>query len=411
MTAFPPTRLLSLALVTGCAWLLLGGAASAAPRVGLDAAVKAPAIDRPSGSLRALCARRARGAARRSAGARQARRRGRAARRRCMSRALRAMRRKRARRSSVVPAVVPIAGPLTIAIDGGYAGWSDSETQQRIELGAAVTRHEWDPMQPVEDQEDVVISAAGEIGTRIHALLGGNDLGDPTHYREWTVAFIRRYGLGGSFWAEHPELDGARFAITTVELGNEPYFGAMSVEEYAAVVGPTLEEIRRLGLPVEVILPSRVSGTDTRWIDGLYERIPDLNSLFYAFAEHPYWYGHDPAEVDAAGPFDRLETLRRRMNEHGAGDKPMFITEYGESTASCGSECVDEAVQADHLTKMIDAVVANSHWGVEMLSVFQLRDRGTADPDRERQFGLLREDGSAKPSYSIVRSAMQRFRG
>jgi hypothetical protein len=307
------------------------------------------------------------------------------------------------------PPPAPSRG-LTIGIDGGYAGWSSTETAYRAQLGAAITRHEWDPSQPVAAQDALVLKAAAQVGTRIHALLGGNDLGDPVRYREWTVAFIRRYGPGGSFWAEHPELDGARFAIVTVELGNEPYLGEMSVDEYAAVVGPTLEEIRGLHLPVKAILPSNVYGDDTSWIDGLYDRIPDLNSLFYAFAEHPYWYGHDPAEIDEAGPFVRIDTLRRRMNEQGAGEKPIFITEYGESTASCGEECVDEATQADHLAKMIDAVVSNAHWSVEMISIFQLLDRGTDSGDRELQFGLLREDGTAKPSHSIVRGLMQQYR-
>jgi hypothetical protein len=46
-----------------------------------------------------------------------------------------------------------------------------------------------------------------------------------------------------------------------------------------------------------------------------------------------------------------------------------------------------------------------------MLLFFQLRDRGTESPDREVQFGLLRQDGTPKPAYPIVREAMQRYRG
>jgi hypothetical protein len=46
-----------------------------------------------------------------------------------------------------------------------------------------------------------------------------------------------------------------------------------------------------------------------------------------------------------------------------------------------------------------------------MISVFQLRDRGTDHYDRERQFGLLRQDGSEKPAYPIVESAMAAYRG
>ncbi|HEX6688178.1 MAG TPA: hypothetical protein VF085_05880 [Solirubrobacterales bacterium] len=336
-----------------------------------------------------------------------------------MKRRVRVLRRHcidRLHRRSKTPAssqsvALPATGLLTVAIDGGHGGWDETEIAERKALGAAVTRHEWDPSDPVDAQDDVVLSAAAEIHTRIHALLGGNELGDATHYREWVVAFIRRYGPGGDFWSAHPELDSSRYAIATIELGNEPYFGEMSAADYADTVRPTLEEIHRLGLPVKVILDSRVYGKDTSWMDTLYQRIPDLNSLFYAFADHPYWYGHDPAEVSPAGPFGRIETLRRRMIEQGAGSKPIFITEYGESTADCGEECVSEETQAQHLGEMISAVAANPRWGVEMLSLYQLQDRGTDSSDRELQFGLLREDGTEKPAYSVVQAAIQQYRG
>jgi hypothetical protein len=305
----------------------------------------------------------------------------------------------------------PASGALILAIDGGYADWSDTETEERATLGAAVTRHEWDPAQPVNAQDALVLKAASQVHTRIHALLGENELGDATHYREWVVAFIRRYGLGGSFWKEHPELDEARYAMQTFELGNEPYFGGMTASEYADAVRPTLEEVKRLGLPAKMILDSRVYGTDTSWMDTLYARIPNLNTLFYAFADHPYWYGHDPAQVSPAGPFGRIETLRQRMDEQGAANKPIFITEYGESTADCGEECVDEETQAEHLAEMIAAVVSHPEWKVELLSIFQLLDRGTNSTNRELQFGLLRQDGTEKPSYPIVQAAVQNYRG
>jgi Big-like domain-containing protein len=305
----------------------------------------------------------------------------------------------------------PAPAHLVIGIDGGYAGWSSTETTYRAQFGAAVTRHEWDVSQPVNAQDALVLKAAATVHTRIHALLGENELGNATHYREWVVAFIRRYGLGGSFWKEHPELDEARYAIQTFELGNEPYFGGMTAAEYADTVRPVLEEVHQLGLPAKMILDSRVYGTDTSWMDTIYAHIPNLNALFYAFADHPYWYGHDPAAGTAAGPFGRIAVLRRRMNEKGAADKPIFISEYGESTANCGEECVTEAVQAQHLKEMIEAAITRPEWKIEMVSVFQLLDRGTGSTDRELQFGLLRQDGTPKPSYSIVRQFAQEYRG
>jgi hypothetical protein len=406
-----PAHILRLLLAALLALCVLAPNAAAAGRVDLADSVS---LNTPRGGAKTCMERAARtartmAARRRTATAsRRARRTEARQRRRCLAQLRRAAKRQRATASTLA---TQAPGNLVIGIDGGYAGWSDSEIAQRKELGAAVTRHEWDPLDPVDEQDEEVQVAAEEIHTRIHALLGANDLGDPAHYRDWVVAFIGRYGLGGSFWDEHPQLDEAAYAIRTVELGNEPYFGEMSAQEYAATVRPTLEEIERLGLPVQVVLPSRVYGRDTSWIDTLYAQIPNLNALFDAFADHPYWYGHDPAEVDAAGPFGRIETLRRRMNELGASTKPIFITEYGESTADCGEECIDEATQATHLRQMLEAIVARPDWGVKMLSVFQLRDRGTGSPDRELQFGLLRQDGSPKPSYGIVRAAIQQYRG
>jgi hypothetical protein len=299
-----------------------------------------------------------------------------------------------------------------VGIDGGYDPWWSQEVQFRTALSAPVTRHEWDPTaETIDAQDALVLQAANQIHTRIHALIGGNELGDPTHYGEWVVDFIRRYGQGGSFWSEHPGLDASRYAITTFELGNEPYFGAMTAGEYADAVRPTLEDVDRLGLPAKLILDSYIYDEDTHWIDTLYQRIPNLNSLFYAFADHPYWYGHAPSDEGGNGPFERIDTLRTKMAEYGAGAKPLFITEYGESTANCGSECVSESVQAQHIQQMIDAAASHGEWKVELLSLYQLHDWATDSTDRELQFGILREDGTPKISYAVARSAVLSYRG
>lgn len=299
---------------------------------------------------------------------------------------------------------------LTIGIDGGHSHWSDGEIDARKELGAAVTRFEWEPGTSLEEDEETVLAAV-EVDTRLHALLGGNEIGDPIEYRDWVVEFIRHYGPNGTFWAEHPELDASRYAIKTVELGNEPYLEGVSPSEYADAIRPTLEAIDDLDLPVKVVVPAHVYGDDTSWVDGLYEHSPDLNSLLDAFALHPYWYGHPPDEPGPAGSFERIETLREAIDSHGGGSIPIQITEYGQSTAACGEECVSEEHQAADLAAMIDAVTSNPDWKVEMLSIFQLIDRGTDTGERERHFGLLREDGSPKPSYDVARDAMQSQRG
>jgi hypothetical protein len=404
-----------LAVTVLAALLGTAGSATAAYAAPVARVHSAVAVGTKADGIAAICARQVRRRALRGeprastsrVTTRHVRRTKAALRRRCM---------KHLRRAGAAKAqpstTTPNAGPLAVGIDGGYSSWGNEEVEFRTKLGAAVTRHEWDPSQPVDAQDNLVLEAASQVHTRIHALLGGNELGDANQYRDFVVAFIRRYGPGGSFWAEHPELDASRYAITTFELGNEPYFGGMSASEYADTVRPTLEEVHRLGLPAKLIVPSYIYGGDTHWIDTLYQRIPNLNELFYAFADHPYWYGHDPAETgDGNSPFERIDTLRRKMSEHGAGDKPLFITEYGESTANCGEECVTESVQAEHIQRMIEAVVSHRNWGVELLSLYQLHDWDTASGSREEQFGLLREDGTPKAAYSVAEAAMQQYRG
>jgi hypothetical protein len=410
----PHASTIFLVATAAVAALLVASAATAAHATPIARVDSAVAVGTKANGIVAICARQARRKALRgeprastSRATRQVRRTKAALRRRCLKRLRRAGARK-----AQPSATTPDAGPLAVGIDGGYSSWGSEEVELRAGLDAPVTRHEWDPSEPVDAQDELVLQAASEIHTRIHALLGGNELGDAADYSNFVVDFIRRYGAGGSFWAEHPELDASRYAITTFELGNEPYFGGMSASEYADTVRPTLEEVHRLGLPAKLIVPSYIYGSDTHWIDTLYQRIPNLNDLFYAFADHPYWYGHDPAETgDGNSPFERIDTLRRKMAEHGAGDKPLFITEYGESTADCGEECVTESVQAEHIQQMIEAVVSRRDWGVELLSLYQLHDWATGSGSREEQFGLLREDGAPKQAYAIGRAAMQQYRG
>ena len=119
----------------------------------------------------------------------------------------------------------------------------------------------------------------------------------------------------------------------------------------------------------------------------------------------------DPTAAGNGSTLSRLATLRKRMNEKGASNKPIFITEYGQSTADCGEECVSEAQQATDITTLLAGVLSHPEWGVEMISFFQLHDWATESGEREAQFGILRQDGTPKPAYPIVQAAMARYSG
>jgi len=60
---------------------------------------------------------------------------------------------------------------------------------------------------------------------------------------------------------------------------------------------------------------------------------------------------------------------------------------------------------------LLNGVLTHPEWGVEMISFFQLHDWASESSEREEQFGILRQDGSAKPAYPIVQSAMAKYAG
>jgi hypothetical protein len=88
-------------------------------------------------------------------------------------------------------------------------------------------------------------------------------------------------------------------------------------------------------------------------------------------------------------------TVRQTMVDHGDGAKQIWATEYGAPTGS--TDGVTEAAQA----QMLD--VAYRLWSTYSWTGpfcwFQYQDKGTDPADHGDWFGLLRFDGSRKPSY------------
>jgi hypothetical protein len=92
------------------------------------------------------------------------------------------------------------------------------------------------------------------------------------------------------------------------------------------------------------------------------------------------------------------------MTRRGDGHKPIWLTEFGWTTAQTGPRRgVDEETQARYLrdaVRQIDArypYVTHAFW-------FCLRDRDDDNP-YENNFGLLEVDGSPKPAFAALQQA------
>jgi hypothetical protein len=121
---------------------------------------------------------------------------------------------------------------------------------------------------------------------------------------------------------------------------------------------------------------------------------------FDAVGWHPYTGADAPAVARqfTTDP-DQLVSI---MSAHGDGGKKLWATEFGQTTGGDGS--ISEADQAALVTTAIPLWSAKPWAGP--LIWYSLRDSGTSLTDREQHFGLLRNDGSPKPSYYALQSLL-----
>ncbi|MBI2891188.1 MAG: beta-galactosidase [Nitrospirae bacterium] len=139
------------------------------------------------------------------------------------------------------------------------------------------------------------------------------------------------------------------------------------------------------------------------------ERTPTLASHFDALSIHPYTFLQTLSPEEAAPGYGSLEALltgaRGALHGGGAGDKRLWITEFGwpsynDQTGPYGYG-VTELDQARFLVRAF--VLAHAE-GFERICWYTYGDdSGTARPEGENYFGLVRHSGEPKPVYLAYR--------
>jgi hypothetical protein len=148
-------------------------------------------------------------------------------------------------------------------------------------------------------------------------------------YASFAAALAGRYGSGGSFWAEHPEL--APYAITTYGIWNEP-----SYDHFWH--GPEATPARYMTLylaaraAIKAVDPgARVAAgelLDSGGIDGgaylraMLDSVPGARTQIDALAWHPYVGDVDQVLASVAN-------ARAILNQYGLSGVPIEITEAG----------------------------------------------------------------------------------
>jgi polysaccharide biosynthesis protein PslG len=260
---------------------------------------------------------------------------------------------------------------------------------------------------------DPVVQGAAENGVRVLAtvystpswaastaeipplgpLLAGFD--------DFVRAAAQRYGAGGSFWEDHPDVP--ELPITDWQLWNEPnsplfWKPRPDPGDYLDLLRAFNSAVTSVDPAARIVLgglfPTPTGGISMdRFLAALYES--GDRGLFDAVALHPY----------AGTPriaLDRLAQARQVMRRFGDADKPIWITEVGWASAGTPPGLVvGPADQADYLGQIFElAREERERLGIAGVVWYSLKD--TPGPLWVGHCGLFTVGGVAKPSWRAL---------
>jgi hypothetical protein len=228
----------------------------------------------------------------------------------------------------------------------------------------------------------------------------------------FAAELVRRYGPGGSFWAENPQLP-AR-PLRSWQIWNEPHIRAywpdgQDPAEY-------VDMLRRVGAAIKAADPGAeivAAGlSETNIGVPVDDFVRDMyraggRGTFDTLAVHPY-----AASADIA--FDIMNRVRRIMNRSGDDATPIWVTELGWATwgATKNPFNLGPAGQAA-LVKRVWATLVSERDRLKLrgLIYYNFRDIPPHAPDFQDYFGLhvgLRGvDGAAKPALDSFRQTVR----
>jgi hypothetical protein len=225
-------------------------------------------------------------------------------------------------------------------------------------------------------------------------------------YAAYAGALAGRYGEGGSFWREHPQLP--ELAVTRFEIWNEPnaelfwHPTERAAERYAELYLAARVAIRRADPSARVLVGGLAPGNanvhdEDDFVARMVRHRPDLVGAIDAIAIHPY-------AATADGVIARIRDFRQTLERLDLGQVPLEITEVGWTTTATSERHRAEALRqlAEQLPRS-DCNIASF-----IPHTWLTAERDPNNP--EDWFGIYNADATPKPSGSAYITAVRHTR-
>lgn len=275
-------------------------------------------------------------------------------------------------------------------------------------LSAAQDSPSWAPY------DELMMAAAKHRIEVLPTLLGipgeSKRIRRPTTGAQWrawerfVTAVAERYGRGGAFWEDHPEL--TPMPLKAYQVWNEPNLPAYwrpsdDTRGYLRLVRRTRTQLRRVDRQALIVLgglpDSKLGTRSQKYLASIYAQ-RGSRSLFDVVALHPY-------SRDARGVLAQVNRMRRIMDRGGDRRTPIWITELGWATSGPRSPfTTSTGGQATRISRTFRALLgARSRLRLGRVIVFGLQDRRygpTEKPWWGPRVGLFTVYGRPKPGWN-----------
>jgi len=352
---------------------------------------------------------------------------------------------------SPAPTPTPQPTPTALKLDLGISygdtlmGLNDQDLAAELDdattLGVGWIRLDlaWDDIQPDNASSydwsdfDRVVHAAQARGLSLLPTI------------DYTPSWARAAGATSDKWAPADPAQFAAFAaaavqryapqgIHTWEIWNEPntsVFWAPSPDPqaYVKLLSLTVAAMRSCDPHVFIVsgglAPEATDDGDISQLQYFASMCAlGANRLVNAIGYHPYSFPvapQDPVQWNAwAQIATTTSSFRTFLAQYGTPSLPIWATEYGAPTDGPGTEAtaqgwdlsanpdhVDEAFQAILATDSVEAALNTP--GVCALFWYTDKDLGTDPSTTENFFGLRRADGTPKPAFYALQSAIKQY--